>query len=121
MFAHDLQGKAVSVLWQALEDPNIEGCGEAIIRLERQLLLPAAVTWMLVAGEAVFDYCFREGTVAIGIDSQGRAITSYRQCWANWKVRFQEFAVDEDVSDESQTLAFRAANKMVEVEAGYTG
>lgn len=112
----ELLKKAFIVLWQALEQNYDETFGEAIMRLERQILLPAAATWILVAGKIIYSKCLEGEIGQRRKKSEGSAWS--KQQWEEWKTLFQKFAASEDMGEECRDFASRAAAEMTEIEAG---
>lgn len=124
----ELSEKAFSVIWQAVEQNyDDETFGETVLQLERQILIPAAATWLLIAGKTIYDQFAKEDIAQSDANVQARESSaelpwSKRQ-WSRWKIRFQELASDQAqaLDDECREFASRAAGKMTEVEAGYQG
>lgn len=115
-FTTGLQRRASIVLWQTLEQNYDDTFGEAMLHLERQILLPAAATWVLVAGKTIYDHCVQEEIGRPDGDAGGGTLTSFSQRWEDWKPGFQKLAVSQDMSEEHRELALRTAQKMNEIQ-----
>lgn len=112
--------KAFNVLFQALEQNYDDTFGDAMLQLERHILLPAAATWVLVAGQAIYNHCIDEGDAHLDTDAEARKqwteLDLSRQQWTNWKTRFGDLATSREMSAECRDFASRAVSRMTEIE-----
>lgn len=80
---------------------------------EWPILIPAAATWISVAGKTIYTHCLGSDTA----DGWDRGIWTMDK-WENWKKQLEGFAERSDFDDECRTLAAQAARKMAEIEKG---
>lgn len=111
VFLLDLTGPADASLRQGVENPY-DSTHEVVSR-EWKVLLPAAATWLLIAGKKVYQTCLDEDEGSRR--STGRRNWS-RQMWEDWKEMLQKLSDREDIDEESRSFAARAGKKMAEVE-----
>lgn len=83
---------------------------------ESTLLIRAAATWLLFAGEAIYEHCFGDDT-SNGWDS-GRWNL---ERWELWKRPLAIFAERGDLSEDCRELAEQTVKKVVEVEERHQG
>jgi hypothetical protein len=81
---------------------------------ESPLLIPAATTWLLVAGEKIYEHCFGDDTS----NGWNRGTWS-PQRWELWKKHLMSFAEREDFNDQCHELAEQTVKKMAEIEAAH--
>jgi hypothetical protein len=105
-------------LWQATEQTYDEY--DWFENYERQVLVPVAATWLLIAGESIYSHCLNDGIEDINAEGWARC-TWTRELWANWKKRFQCFAESDDLNDECRDFAARTVRKMAEIESVHQG
>ncbi|KAL8671695.1 MAG: hypothetical protein Q9168_003817, partial [Polycauliona sp. 1 TL-2023] len=70
--------------------------------------VPPAATWILIAGQDIYDLCKSREVV------RGRQYDLGR--WAFWKTRFRAIAVNEGLTDDVKGYARRAVSRMTEIE-----
>lgn len=78
---------------------------------EWPILIPAAATWLSIAGKTIYNHCLR-GETADGWD---RGIWTIEK-WEKWKKQLEGFAKRNEFDDECRTLAAQTARKMAEIE-----
>ena len=89
------------------------------------MYVPAAVTWILLAGQRVYELCKcdynrKDGAPGLLRDEnewlwgKGRGYSLGR--WALWKKRFGEIAITQGLQDGVRDLAARAISKMGDIE-----
>ncbi|KAL8994988.1 MAG: hypothetical protein Q9169_005187 [Polycauliona sp. 2 TL-2023] len=72
-------------------------------------VVPAAATWILIAGQELYDRC-KTGVVVI------RERQYNLERWALWKRKFSEIAVNRGLTDDVNEYAGRAVARMTEIE-----
>ena len=83
---------------------------------EAKLLIPAATTWLLFAGETIYEHC------SSGDTSNGWIRGTWnRGRWELWKRQLMIFAERGNFSEECRELAEQTVKKMVEVEERHQG
>jgi hypothetical protein len=90
---------------------------EGITRLSREeweTLIPAATTWLLIAGKTIYEHCHEDDLY----DGWEKG-TWDMQRWNLWKQQLGTFGKGEDFNDECRRLALQTLKKMAEVEAGH--
>lgn len=89
-----------------------------------KMYVPLAATWMLHAGEKIYqlcksDYDRKDGAPgSIGDEwlwSKGRGYSLER--WALWKKRFGEIAMTDGLQDGVKEFAARASSEMGQIES----
>lgn len=70
--------------------------------------VPPAATWILLAGEKIYELCKNRKA------EKGRGFSLRR--WALWKEKFGEIAANEGLDDRVRDFASRAALEMGRVE-----
>jgi hypothetical protein len=103
-------------LWQATEQ-TYDG-EDWFEPYERQVLIPVAATWLLIAGELIYSHCLNDELEDTSAEGWARC-TWTRELWATWKKRFQCFAQSDDLNNECRDFAARTVRKMAEIEAGH--
>ena len=71
-------------------------------------VVPPAATWILLAGEKIYDLC------KSGKDDKGRGFSLRR--WALWKAKFGEIATNQGLGDDVRDIASKTACEMGRVE-----
>lgn len=71
--------------------------------------VPPAATWILLAGEKVYELCKN------GKDDKGRGFSLGR--WDLWKAEFGEIAANEGLDGRVRDIASKAAAEMGKIEA----
>lgn len=92
---------------------------------EWQVLLPAAATWLIIAGRTIYSHCLNDEVEDLQADVETQAGWGggswTMQRWTLWKAHLQKFAKREDFNDECRAVAMQAVQKMAEVEARHEG
>ncbi|KAL8995237.1 MAG: hypothetical protein Q9169_004973 [Polycauliona sp. 2 TL-2023] len=73
-----------------------------------RVVVPPAATWILIAGQDLYDLCKAHAEV------RERQYDLRR--WALWKTRFLAIAVNEGLTDNVKGYAARAVSRMTEIE-----
>ena len=81
---------------------------------EFPLLIPAATTWLLFAGETIYEHC-SSGDTSNGWD---RGLWNLQR-WDLWKRQLTSFAKREDFNEECRELAEQTVKKMAEIENAF--
>ena len=71
-------------------------------------VVPPAATWILLAGEKLYELC------KSGKDDKGRGFSLRR--WALWKEKFGEIATNQEFGDDVRDIASKAAGEMEKLE-----
>ena len=71
-------------------------------------VVPPAATWILLAGEKIYDLC------KSGKDDKGRGFSLRR--WALWKAKFGEIATNQGLEDNVRDIASKTACEMGRIE-----
>ena len=71
-------------------------------------VVPPAATWILLAGEKVYELC------KSGKDDKGRGFSMGR--WALWKEKFGEIATNQELGDDVRDIASKAVGEMEKIE-----
>lgn len=71
-------------------------------------LVPPAATWILIAGEKIYELC-KHGKL-----DRGRGYSLVR--WALWKKKFSEIAVNQGLPKDVTLIAAQAATEMQKIE-----
>ena len=85
-----------------------------VSRDEWETLIPAATTWLLIAGRTIYEHC-QEDDLYDGWEKG----TWNLQRWNLWKQQLGTFGEGEDFNDECRGLALQTVKKMAAVEAEY--
>lgn len=81
---------------------------------ESLLLIPAATTWLLFAGETIYEHCFGDDT------SDGWDRGKWNpQRWEIWKKQLTSFVERKDFNDQCREFAGQTVKKMAEIEEGH--
>lgn len=107
-------------LMQGIEVP----CQSPEQRRRAAMYVSPAATWVLFAGEAIYQLCKsdhdrKDGAPGSTPDDdewlwgKGRGYSVGR--WAFWKKRFEEIARTEELKDSVRDIAARAASQMKEI------
>jgi hypothetical protein len=95
--------------------------GLSVKAYEWQVLLPAAATWLIIAGRAIYSHCLNDEVEGLQADIETQAGWGggswTMQRWTLWKAQLEKFVKREDFNDECRAVAMQAVRKMVEVEA----
>jgi len=90
---------------------------------EWKVLLPAAATWLTIAGRAIYSHCLAdevEDLQAVAETQGGWGGGSWTmQRWTLWKAQLEQFAGRDDFDNERRAVAMQAARKMLEAEVGH--
>jgi len=108
---------AISAMVEGVERPYD---AKREVQHEWSMHLPPAATWVLIAGEKLYELCFSDvvpryaNTHATKLKWGGRAFCAER--WALWKQQFQTLASTWEIDEPCRVFAARAAQKMGELE-----
>ena len=120
VFTTGLPRKASDALKLGLEQAYDEENDRNMKPFEAQVLVPAAATWLLVAGKTIYNHCLNGEIEQYGADIKtcegwgGGTWTRAR--WEYWAEQLQEFAGRDDMNDECRAIAAQAVAKMAEIE-----
>ena len=70
--------------------------------------VPPAATWILIAGEKIYELCEH------GQHDRGRGFSLGR--WALWKARFHEIALNQALPNDVKLIAAQAVKRMQGIE-----
>ena len=91
---------------------------------EYEVLIPAAATWLTIAGKAIYSHCLNDEVEDLQADVQAQAGWGggswTMQRWDLWKAQLEGFSRRDDFNDECRAIATQALQKMLEAEAGHT-
>jgi hypothetical protein len=124
-FSIGLPGKASDALSLGLERLYTKESDQSMDSVEAQVLLPAATTWLLVAGKAIYSHCLNNETETYGADVKTRegwgGGTWTLQRWETWQRRLQEFLERDDIDGECREIVTKTLRKMAEIETEREG
>ena len=116
IFAVALPLEATCCLQLGLEYPYNKNSSGGPDADEFSLLIPAATTWLLIAGETIYEHC------SSGDTSNGWDRGSWNpQRWELWKKQLTRFAEREDFNEECRELAEQTVKRMAEIEKDFKG
>lgn len=123
------KGEAIfSLPWSAgfmlsmgLEQDHVVEDPEVIKGHEWRILVPAAATWLLIAGKIIYERCMMQDSGQVDEDCMQRKEWSEgiwtMERWSNWKKQLLRFSERVDFNDECRAYAAQALVSMIEVEA----
>lgn len=98
-----------------VEDP------EALEGHEWRILIPAAATWLLIAGKAIYERCLlqdsEEAEECCTEKNEWSQGIWTMQRWCDWKKQLLLFSERVDFNDECRVYAAQAFVSMIEIEA----
>lgn len=91
-----------------------------MIAQEWRLLIPAAATWLLVAGRTIYEHCLDSQSPMLGENDRSREEWVEGQFslqrWSCWKERLRTFTERRDFSDECREYSAHTVAEMNEIE-----
>ena len=102
------------------EDSLMDGLEEPYDTPEQRrraaTVVPPASTWILLAGEAIYEFCKKEHKRREGLGQYGRGYSLGR--WVVWKEKFGLIGALGNLEQSVRRIAQKAASEMNRVDGG---